>query len=79
MVTLPEQVRAARALLRLDQDGLARRATVSVATVRRRRVPSADPTLFRDLEAISIESAGQLTGHILLTDDDLYGEDGLPA
>jgi transcriptional regulator with XRE-family HTH domain len=30
-----EQIRAARALLRLDQSGLARRAGVSVATLRR--------------------------------------------
>jgi len=115
MMISPEQVRAARALLRLDQDDLARRATVSVATVRRleaadgldrvvpatldklrrvleaegaefieggvrrRRVPAADPTLFRDLEAISIESARQLAGYTLLTDADLYDEDGLPA
>lgn len=31
----PEQIRAARALLRLEQQDLARRAQVSVATVRR--------------------------------------------
>jgi transcriptional regulator with XRE-family HTH domain len=31
----PEQIRAARALLRLEQQDLARRARVSVATVRR--------------------------------------------
>ena len=35
MIITPEQVRAARALLRLEQDELARRAQVSVATVRR--------------------------------------------
>ena len=35
MIITPEQIRAARALLRLEQDELARRAQVSVATVRR--------------------------------------------
>lgn len=35
MLITPEQVRAARALLRLEQDGLARRAQVSVVTIRR--------------------------------------------
>ena len=35
MIITPEQIRAARALLRLEQDDLARRAQVSVATVRR--------------------------------------------
>ena len=32
---IPEQIRAARALLRLEQQDLARRARISVATVRR--------------------------------------------
>ena len=35
MIITPEQIRAARALLRLEQDELTRRAQVSVATVRR--------------------------------------------
>ena len=35
MLITPEQIRAARALLRLDQEELARRAHVSVVTVRR--------------------------------------------
>ena len=35
MIITSEQIRAARALLRLEQDELARRAQVSVATVRR--------------------------------------------
>ena len=35
MIITPEQIRAARALLRLEQDELARQARVSVATVRR--------------------------------------------
>ena len=35
MIITPEQIRAARALLRLEQDEVARRAQVSVATVRR--------------------------------------------
>lgn len=35
MLITPEQIRAARALLRLEQDELARRAGVSVVTIRR--------------------------------------------
>ncbi len=35
MMIKPEQVRAARALLRLEQDEIARRARVSVVTIRR--------------------------------------------
>ena len=35
MLITPDQIRAARALLRLDQDELARRAHVSTVTVRR--------------------------------------------
>jgi transcriptional regulator with XRE-family HTH domain len=34
MIT-PEQIRAARALLRIEQDDLARRARVSISTIRR--------------------------------------------
>ena len=35
MLITPEQIRAARALLRMEQDELARRANVAVVTVRR--------------------------------------------
>jgi transcriptional regulator with XRE-family HTH domain len=112
----PDQLRAARALLHLDQAELARRAHVSVATVRRleamqghervrqvtfdsirraleqagaefipegvRHRKPADPrarALFEELHAISLRSAERLRGHEILTDADLYDEDGLPA
>jgi transcriptional regulator with XRE-family HTH domain len=39
MLITPEQIRAARALLRLEQDDVARRANVSVVTVRRLEAP----------------------------------------
>jgi predicted transcriptional regulator len=39
MLITPEQIRAARALLRMDQDELARRAHVSTVTVRRLEAP----------------------------------------
>lgn len=39
MMITPEQIRAARALLRLEQDDLARRAQVSVVTIRRLEAP----------------------------------------
>jgi transcriptional regulator with XRE-family HTH domain len=35
MIITPEQIRAARALLRIEQDELAKRAQVSVVTIRR--------------------------------------------
>jgi predicted transcriptional regulator len=35
MIVTPEQMRAARALLRMEQDELARRSQVSVVTIRR--------------------------------------------
>jgi transcriptional regulator with XRE-family HTH domain len=35
MIITPEQIRAARALLRMEQDELARRSQVSVVTIRR--------------------------------------------
>lgn len=116
MTITSEQIRAARALLRLEQGELARRAGLSVVTirrleahdgldraapatldgvrrtleaagaefikdgVRRLRAPSHDAdALYRDLQAISRESAENLSGHTPLTDSDLYGEDGLPA
>jgi hypothetical protein len=48
--------------------------------VRRRRTPRPDADApFNDLQAISRESAAPLTDYALLTDADLYGDDGLPA
>jgi transcriptional regulator with XRE-family HTH domain len=116
MYITPEQIRAARALLRLEQAELARRARVSVVTirriegaegsqrvtpatldgvrqaleqagaefipdgVRRRRPVRPDArSLYEDLRAISLRSAARLQGRELLTDADLYDEDGLPA
>jgi transcriptional regulator with XRE-family HTH domain len=116
MLITPDQIRAARALLRMDQDELARRAHVSVVTVRRLEAPDgltkvAPGTLDeiqRTLEAagaefidrgvrrrgrtpeeiaaryqraleISRRSAERLKDAELLTDDDLYDENGLPA
>jgi transcriptional regulator with XRE-family HTH domain len=113
----PEQIRAARALLRLEQAELAKRAGASVVTVRRlesargrervapsilgkvrtvleqagaefipdgvrrRRAGRPDAaTLYEDLRAISLRSAARLKDReLLLTDADLYDEDGLPA
>jgi transcriptional regulator with XRE-family HTH domain len=112
----PDQIRAARALLRLEQTELATRACVSVVTIRRletmtglqrvtsstvdsirraleqagaefipdgvRRRPSTRSdagTLFDELRDISLRNAEQLQGRELLTDADLYDEDGLPA
>ena len=112
----PEQIRAARALLRLEQSELARRAGLSVVTIRRVEAAEggervAAPTiesihaaleqagvefipngvrkralarpdaqaLYDDLRAISLASAERLQDHDLLTDADLYDEDGLPA
>jgi transcriptional regulator with XRE-family HTH domain len=116
MEITPEQIRAARALLRLEQAALAERARISVATIRRiesgqgggqvapgtiaevrkileeagvefipdgvRRRRPARPdarTLYQDLRAISLRSAARLQGRVLLTDADLYDENGLPA
>ncbi|HEV2301267.1 MAG TPA: XRE family transcriptional regulator [Stellaceae bacterium] len=116
MEITPEQIRAARALLRLEQAELAGRARVSVVTIRRlerrkdservapgtsaavrkvleqagaefipdgvRRRRSARPdaaALYEDLRAISLRSAARLRGRELLTDADLYDENGLPA
>ena len=106
-----DQLRAARALLRLEQAELAERARVSVVTIRRieamrgrvasmtvdgvrraleqagaefvpdgvrRRRPD-EEAVFRDLRDISLRSAERLRGRELLTDADLYNEDGLPA
>jgi transcriptional regulator with XRE-family HTH domain len=116
MKITPEQIRAARALLRLEQAELAGRAHVSVATLRRlesgqgsgrvapatlagvrrvleeagaefipdgvRRRHTARPdtrALYEELRAISLRSAARLQGRALLTDADLYDENGLPA
>ena len=116
MDVTPEQLRAARALLRLEQAELAHRAHVSIVTirrlegadgservapvtldgvrraleqagaefipdgVRRRRETRPDAgSLYDDLRAISLRSATRLQGRELLTDADLYDEDGLPA
>jgi transcriptional regulator with XRE-family HTH domain len=115
MITTPEQIKAARALLRIEQDDLARRAKVSVVTIRRLETPlggarvaartlegvrsileqagaefipngvrrrTPDPlgreARFQELLSISKESAELLRGHTIFTDDDLYGDDGLP-
>jgi transcriptional regulator with XRE-family HTH domain len=115
MEITPEQIRAARALLRLEQAELAERAHISVATIRRleggqggervapgtaaevrkvleeagaefipdgvrRRITRPDArALYEDLRAISLRSAARLRGRALLTDADLYDENGLPA
>ncbi len=116
MEITPEQIRAARALLRLEQAELAQRAHVSVVTIRRlegvdgnarvtpvtvqgirraleqagaefipdgvrrrRATPPDARTFYEDLRAISLRSAARLQGRELLTDADLYDEDGLPA
>jgi len=117
MIITPEQIRAARALLRMEQDELARRAQVSVVTIReieaadglkrvppatldgvrhvledagaefidrgvrrRNRTPQEIEERRRILREISIRSAAyqQSLGE-QWTEDDLYGEDGLPA
>ncbi len=116
MHVTPDQIRAARALLHLEQIEVARRAHVSVVTIRRleatqsgvrvagstlegvrqvlehagaefipdgvRRRPSARPdaaALFEELRAISLHSAERLQGSEILSEADLYDEDGLPA
>ena len=65
----PETIRAARALLRIEQAG------VEVAPNDSRRRDA----LYDDLRAISLWSAGRLEVHEQLTDADLWDEDGLPA
>ena len=110
-----EQLRAARALLRLDQGEVARRAAVSPVTIRRVEAPEGlthvsfetvedirhaleaagvefidggvrrrpamleDDRLLADLTEISRRSARRLHGRALLTDRDLYDENGLPV
>ena len=116
MQVTSEQLRAARALLRLEQADVARRAAVSIMTIRRieagtgsarvapailadvrqaleqagaefikdgvRRRTEARPdtdALFDALRHISVCSAERLRAHQILTDADLYDENGLPA
>jgi transcriptional regulator with XRE-family HTH domain len=61
MMPTPEQIRAARALLRIEQDDLARRAQVSVATIR--RLEAADnegrvtPAILQSVQRV-LEQAG---------------------
>lgn len=61
MLITPEQVRAARALLRLEQDELARHAHVSVVTVRRLEAPDGltkvAPGTFEEVQG-ALEAAG---------------------
>jgi hypothetical protein len=48
--------------------------------VRRRRHGRPDThTLYEDLRAISLRSAARLQGREVLTDADLYDENGVPA
>lgn len=116
MQITPDQIRAARALLHLEQAELAERAKVSIVTVRRletkqsgervapatlarvlaalehagaefipggvrrRPVARADARArFDKLRAISLRSVARSQDRELLTDADLYGENGLPV
>jgi transcriptional regulator with XRE-family HTH domain len=113
----PEQVKAARALLRMEEEELARRASVSVSTVRRleaeggaqyvspdtvdavhtsleeagvefiydgvrkRRAGADDKArIFDDVRALvaDYKAAQAGAGNVILTDDDLYDDQGLP-
>jgi transcriptional regulator with XRE-family HTH domain len=114
MEITPEQIRAARALLRLEQAELAARAGISVVTIRRiegsagnarvapatldgvrqvleqagaefipdgvrlRPFPPRHENIFDDLRAISLRSEQRLAGREVMTDADLYNENGLP-
>jgi transcriptional regulator with XRE-family HTH domain len=61
MLITPDQIRAARALLRMDQDELARRANVSVVTVRRLEAPDGcskvAPSTVQEIQR-ALEAAG---------------------
>ena len=61
MLITPDQIRAARALLRMDQETLAHRANVSVVTVRRLEAPGGlgkvAPTTFDEVRKV-LEAAG---------------------
>ena len=61
MLITPDQIRAARALLRMDQEELARRANVSVVTVRRLEAPDGcskvAPSTVQEIQQ-ALEAAG---------------------
>jgi transcriptional regulator with XRE-family HTH domain len=61
MLITPDQIRAARALLRMDQEELARRAHISVVTVRRLEAPDGlskvSPGTFDEVQR-ALEAAG---------------------
>jgi hypothetical protein len=63
MIT-PEQIKAARALLRMEQDELARRASVSVTTIRRLEAPGE----CAGAEAIFVQMALQEAGVEFIAD-----------
>ncbi len=114
MMMTSDQVRAARALLHIEQGELAQTAAVSIVTIRRLEAPGSSARvspstvaevqraleqagaefipggvrrriqpdaggLYQDLCTISLRSAEQLSGQDMLTEADLYDEDGLPA
>ncbi len=57
----PEQIKAARALLRMEQEELARRAGVSVTTIRRLEAPDREYAVAEDMAAgvkNALEAAG---------------------
>lgn len=60
MIVTPEQLRAARALLRLEQEELARRAGVSVVTIRRLEATQGAPVAATTLDGVclALEQAG---------------------
>jgi hypothetical protein len=62
----------------LGQAKLARRANVSLVTIRGTKGAEQE-SLFRDLQAVSTRSAARLQGQEVMTEADLYGQDGLPA
>ena len=65
---------------RLSDKCWSRRERSSFRMVCRRRTARADAhSLYQDLRATSLRSATRLQGRELLTDADLYDEDGLPA
>ena len=115
MDVAPDQIRAARALLRLEQAELAQRSQVSVVTIRRveaagtnsrvapatiagirqaleaagaefipggvrRRLAShANGSRYEDLRSISLGSAARLRDADLLSETELYDDNGSPG